>query len=119
MYCSVAFHSSLTILQSNKLEMIQKVSLKIILHDSYIGYKEACEMTGLLTLYNRHQLRMLKFAEKCVKHPQNSRLFPYNEQYSVNPHIRDRELYKVNFSHGEKYRKSAVPTMQRLLNDKH
>ena len=35
-YCLVAFHPSLTIEQSNKIERIQRRALKIILGDMYI-----------------------------------------------------------------------------------
>jgi hypothetical protein len=38
-YCSVAFHSSLTIEQTNDLERIQKVCLKIILGDNFVDYR--------------------------------------------------------------------------------
>ena len=52
-YCSVAFHSSLTVEQSNRLERIQKTCLKVVLSDMYIDYPSALEMTGLDTLSNR------------------------------------------------------------------
>ena len=115
-YCSVAFHSSLTLAESQSLERLQSTCLKVILQDNYIGYAPACEMSGLQTLFDRRQSRMLVFSKKCLEHPLNSRMFTYNEQYNVDPHIRDRELFKVNFSHGEKYKNSAIPSMQRLLN---
>ena len=49
-YCAVAFHSSLTQEESNKLEMIQKACLRVILDDMYISYSAALEMTGLQTV---------------------------------------------------------------------
>ena len=116
-YCSVVFHSSLTNEQSRKLENIQKTSLKIILSDNYVNYPAACEMTGLLSLAERRQNRMLSYAKKCISHPENSRFFPLNTALHQDPQIRDREKYKVNFFHGEKYRKSTIPTCQRLLNN--
>jgi hypothetical protein len=116
-YCSVVFHSSLTNEQSRKLENIQKTSLKIILSDNYVNYPAACEMTGLLSLAERRQNRMLSYAKKCISHPENSRFFPLNTNLYQDPQIRDTEKYKVNFSHGEIYRKSTIPTCQRLLND--
>ena len=116
-YCSVVFHSSLTQEQSKKIENIQKTSLKIILRDNFVSYEAACEMAGLQKLDNRRQARLLVFAKKCVKHPQNSRFFPHNENYTQDPLIRKREPFHVNFSHGMKYLKSTIPTCQRLLND--
>ena len=115
-YCAVVFHSSLTQEQSNKLENIQKTSLKIILGDNFVNYEAACEMTGLKKLENRRQTRLLTYAKKCIKHPQNSRFFPHNENFNQEPEIRNRERFHVNFSHGETYKKSTIPTCQRLLN---
>ena len=46
----VAFHSSLTQQQSNKLEKIQKTSLRVILGDMYVDYAAALEMCGIQTL---------------------------------------------------------------------
>ena len=102
-YCSVVFHSSLTNEQSRKLENIQKTSLKIILNDNYIDYSAACEMTGLKTLAERRQARLLSFSKKCLDHPENSRFFPLNENLGQNPEIRNREIFKENFCHGEKH----------------
>ena len=53
-YCSVAFHSSLTVEQSNKIERIQKTSLKVILTEMYVDYPSALETTGLDSLSARH-----------------------------------------------------------------
>ena len=78
-YCSVAFHSSLTIEQTNDLEQIQKVCLKIILGDNFVDYSAALEMTGLETLYLRRETRVLNFSLKCLKHLVNKNLFPLNE----------------------------------------
>ena len=50
-YCAVAFHSSLTKEQSEKLEKIQKTSLKVMLGESYVSYSAALEMCNLQTLY--------------------------------------------------------------------
>ena len=116
-YCSVVFHSSLTQEQTKKIENIQKTSLKIILGDNFVDYPAACEMAGLEKLETRRQTRLLVFAKKCIKHPQNSRFFPENDNFNVNPQIRNRDKFQVNFSHGEKYLKSTIPTCQRLLND--
>ena len=116
-YCSVVFHSSVTQEQTKKIENIQKTSLKIILGDNFVDYTAACEMAGLEKLETRWQTRLLVYAKKCIKHPQNSRFFPENDSFDAEPLIRNREKYKMNFCHGEKYRKSAIPTCQRLLND--
>jgi hypothetical protein len=116
-YCSVAFHSSLTKSQSVDIERIQMTSLLIILGDMYIDYPIALEMCNLKPLFERREKKCLDFSLKCIKHTKNSRIFPINpNQLEANMDIRQRELFKVNFSRTEKYRKSAVPFCQRLLN---
>ena len=40
----------------------------------------------------------------------------YNTHYLPQVDLREREKFLVNFSYGEKYRKSAIPNCQRQLN---
>ena len=61
-YCSVAFHSSLTIEQSEKIEQIQKTCLKVILGEMYVSYSAALEMTNLTKLSDRREKMCLDFA---------------------------------------------------------
>ena len=112
----MVFASSLTLEQKKKLENIEKTCLRIILQEMYIGYPEACEMLAILPLTARREARMLSYAKKCVKHPTNARFFPRNPNNNVNPFIREREPFLVNFVRTENYRKSTIPTCQRLLN---
>ena len=116
-YCSVVFAPSLTLDQVRKLENIEKTCLRIILQEMYIGYLEACEMLGIFSVTKRRHNRLLGFAKKCVRHPTNKRFFPRNENYFVEPLIREREPFKVNFTRTESYKQSTIPTCQRLLND--
>ena len=64
-YCSVVFHSRLSVEDSDCLERIQKCCLRIILGDNYVSYSAALEMTGLLTLHQRREERCLSFALKA------------------------------------------------------
>ena len=114
-YCSVAFHSSLTIEQSEKLERIQKTCLRVILGDMYVDYSSALEMSGLDKLSSRRESRCLNFSLKCLKHPRNSRLFPINNL----PHahdVRNSEKFQVNFARTSTYQDSTIPYCQKLLN---
>ena len=115
-YCAVAFHSSLTQEQSKKIENIQKTSFRVILQDMFIDYPSACEMTGYPTLYERRQTRSLSFAKRCLRTEEMARFFPLNPDLP-NLLLRDREQFVVNFAHGEKYKNSAIPNCQRLLNE--
>ena len=114
-YCSVVFHSRLTVEQSQKLENIQKTCLKIILGDSFVSYSAALEMCGLETLYDRRQKRCLNFALKCLEHPKNQRLFPLNSKDSQHI-LREKEKFVVNFARTSAYQESTIPFCQNLLN---
>ena len=57
----------------------------------------------------------LSFAKKCLKYQRHSTLFPV-EPVTHNHQLRNVELFTVNYARTEKYRKSAIPYMQRKLN---
>ena len=114
-YCSTAFHSSLTQKLSKKIEAIQKTCLRVILGVMYVEYSAALEMCGLETLHTRREHRSLKFAIKCTIHPTNNEIFPLNPSQDTH-FVRNREYFKVNKCHTEKYKKSTIPTLQGKLN---
>ena len=114
-YCAVSFHSTLTQEQTNKIEKIQKTCLKVILGDPYTDYESALISCGLKKLSERRKIRCLNFAQKSLKHPRNSRLFPLNVE---NDHyVRNHEPFKVNFAKTSAYKKSSIPYCQNLLNE--
>ena len=115
-YCSVAFHSSLMVEQSYKIERIQKTCLKVILNEMYIDYQAALEMTGLQTLFDRRVQRYLQFSLRAIKHDRNSKLFPLNKTAGILK-TRQSERFTVNFATTSAYRDSAIPFCQRLLNN--
>ena len=115
-YCSTVFHSSLTEDLTRKIESIQKTCLRVILGEMYISYEAALEMCGLESLHNRREKRSLVFAPKCEKHQTNSSMFPRNPSDDTHP-VRNRERFLVNFARTETYKKSAIPVLQRRLND--
>ena len=53
---------------------------------------------------------------KCIDHNQNRRFFPRNPNLENNIVAREREEFIVNFARTEQYRKSTIPSCQRLLN---
>ena len=116
-YCSVAFHSSLTLQQSGMLERAQKVCLRVLLGDMYIDYYSALEMCSLRKLHDRREIRCTNFTQAALKHKKHREMFPVSSNYSSNTHgLRNPEKYVVNFSAGEKYRTSTIPFLQRRLN---
>ena len=115
-YCSVLWHSTLTVDQSQRIERVQKTCLKIILGAEYNNYEDALEYTGLERLSERRENRCLQFGLKCLLHPVHQRMFPVNPQLDENQTIRNQEHFVVNRARTDSYRMSAIPYIQRKLN---
>jgi hypothetical protein len=114
-YCSVVWHSSLTLEDINMLERVQKICLKVILGEMYVNYEAALEMCNIQTLYKRREDRCLNFAKKSLKHPVNKRMFPLNTA-KHDLHEKSKEKFTVNFAKGEALKKSTIPYLQRRIN---
>jgi hypothetical protein len=116
-YMSVLWHTELTSVDEQKIENIQKSSLKIILQEMYIDYESSLEICGLKKLSDRRKLRCVSFAKICLKNKETSKMFPINPEYSHD--LRNTEKYHIHFAHRENYKNSSVPYCQKLLNQDH
>ena len=114
-YCSVVFHSSLTLRLRNKIEAIQKTCLRVILGEMYVDYESALEMCGLQKLDTRRENRSLQFALHCLKNEITINMFPHNPSTDTHE-LRNREKFKVNRSYTKCYKKSTIPYLQGRLN---
>ena len=113
---SVVWHSSITKTCEDSLERVQKSALKIILGDQYVSYDNALKILKLQSLKERREELCLKFAKKCLLVPKLEKMFPR----SHHSHIMDKrssESFQVKRGLTERLRRSAIPYMQRLLND--
>ena len=122
-YCCVVWHDNLTQSQSRAIERLQVVSLKIILgndcprkEDGHFDYEKALTLCQLNSLFSRREKRTITFGKKCVKHKTMKNIFPLNSAIFEEPHVRSRELYHVNHARTVAYQNSAVPAIQRRLN---
>ena len=68
------------------------------------------------TLYERIERLGLNFAKKCLKNKKFSDMFPNNLNLS-NISVRNKERYHVNRANTERYKHSAIPYLQRKLNE--
>ena len=57
----------MTAAESEGLERVQKVTVKIFLKNDYTCYEKSFESLGLKTLNSRHRALCLAFAKKCLK----------------------------------------------------
>ena len=67
-------------------------------------------------LSERRSELCLLFSKKCLKHDKVKDLFPL-KQKSHEMDLRDTEKYVVKHANTERYKNSAIPFMQRLLNE--
>ena len=110
------WHSSLSKENIEDLERVQKSALKIILQDKFKGYKHALKTLNMETLIDRRKYLCLNFAIKCSQNKKVKDMFPLTKKmHQMN--TRKIEKYYVNHAHTERLQKSAVPYMQRLLNE--
>ena len=120
-YCSVVWHENLTVAQSNAIERVQVVALKIIhgkdyprKDDGHCDYDALLRNCNLSSLLDRRENRMLSFGKKCISHPTLSRIFPLNAE-DVHD-VRNHEVFQVNYARTMAYKNSAIPAIQRRLN---
>ena len=111
---SVVWSSSLTQEQLNSLERAQKVALKIIFQEKYTSYENALKLSNLSTLKIRYEQLLMRFAKKCIKNDRTKDILPLNV---TTDRLRQHEKYCVPFARKERFRKSTIPTMARMLNN--
>ena len=82
----------------------------------YNNYIDALEEIDLQSLEERRQELCLKFAKKCTQNVKVKDIFPQREK-THDMEMRNEERFIVNHAHTERLKNSAVPYMQRLLNE--
>ena len=111
----VVWHSSITNEEDNDIERVQKVCLKIILKEGYESYQQAMETTNLEKLSQRREKLCLNFARKCLENNKTRHMFPLNSSFHSMPK-RSEERFHVKHSRTARLANSAIPYLQRLLN---
>ena len=97
------------------LERVQKSACAIILGRKYVGYKDAIKNLGIDTLEQRRLELCLKFAKTCSKSDKFKSWFQMAETATVSTRSR-KELYKNVPTRTERFEKSSIPFLTRLLN---
>ena len=110
--CQV-WHYAITQEEISDLERVQKVATKIILQNRYTDYDQALISLNLDPLHVRRERLCLKFAKKCLKHPNTKDMFPLNS--NIDQNLRVNQKYKVQFASTSRVRDSAIPQLQRAL----
>ena len=113
MFASVCFHHSLTLEQSQKLELQQKRSLAVILGSEYQSYSHSLTLTFLPRLDFLREKACLKWAIAAQGNPLHTDLFPLNP---CQIETRNKKKFMEYRCITTKFYKSAVPAMTRQLN---
>ena len=115
-HSATVWHSSLTKHDSESLERVQKSAMKVILGNRYIGYRKSLQKLDLETLHERREKLCLNFARKCLRNSKTKNLFPINVK-SHQMETRKKEKFEIQHANTERYRKSSIIYMQKLLNE--
>ena len=96
-------------------ERVQKVALKVILKEDYENYAIALGISCLQKLELRRSQLCLWFAKKCLKNEKTVEMFPLNKNFD--PKLRNSNRYEVKFASTNRLKDSAIPALQRMLNE--
>ena len=113
-YVLQVYHFGLTSAQSDKLEGLQRRSLKIIFGFHW-SYESLLEQSGLELLSERRYKLCLSFAQKCSENPHNNHWFPLNPECEYD--LRTHKKYKEEFAATERLRRNPIFSLRRLLNE--
>ena len=114
-FSCVVWNSSLTKENEHDIERVQKAAVKLILKEAYKDYESGLKMLNIESLVDRRNRLCLKFAKQCLKNENFKKLFPLKKQ-NHKMEKRKSEKFIIKKMHTERYLKSAIPDMKRLLN---
>ena len=106
-----AWNGAITLKQSDKIERVQKVVLRLI-YGREKSYRELLKEANLTNLYDRREKLCLNFARKALKHPYFKNWF-----LQANPrnHLEKARYYKCITRH-KRLQNTPIPYMTELLN---
>ena len=98
------------------LERTQKNFTKLVLQENFTTYRNALTSLGLKSLEERRKKLTLKFAKTSLADGHFKGLISKKNPNKGLP-TRNKEYYQVTRAYTERYRKSPILYMQRLLNN--
>ena len=127
-YAAPLWHSGLTAVDSDKLEALQKRALGLILGSVYENHKRFFKVNGeavsytkalihckLPSLKDRRETLTAKFAINTATNERHINFFEMKNQ--VGPVTRSKSVIKEKSCETDRYFKSAIPYMSRMLNN--
>ena len=97
------------------MERVQKSAVRIILGDSYRGYRKSLDILQIDSLKDRREQLCLNFAKKCIQNPKTKEMFP--ENFKAHQMLtRKPDRFRVTHANTTRFKNSAIIYMQNLLN---
>ena len=115
-FASPVFFSRLTQEQCKQIEDCQRKAFFIILQHEYKSYENSLEVLQQEKLSERRIAAALKFGEKCITNDRHRDMFPRN---IPSRNIRRSKPFKEFNCKSDRFYSSSIPTIARLLNEKH
>ena len=99
------------------LYIVQKNAFRKFVKENYISYEKSLRTLQMITLYERREVLLLRYGQKCLKLEQTKYLFPLSQK-TLEMKLRKPEPFEVLHSNTERLKCSTVPYIQRMLNRK-
>ena len=115
--CTV-WHSSLTKGNEKDLERVQKAAIRVITNNRYNSYGEALNTLGIDSLKKIREKLCTKFAQKSLLTNKTSKMFITNtKEHKMK--LGTMNKYNTTKTKTERFKTSAIPYMEWLLNREH
>ena len=114
-YAAPVWHSSLTLAQSDKLELTQKRVCRIALGTRYANYKQALLDLKLESLYERRLNLCSKFILKTYKSNKFTDWFPKSNRCHAMT-LRSTRLFHKHHGATNRFKNSPIPFLTGMLN---
>ena len=110
------WHSSLSKTNETDIERVQKSVLKVILKNKYEDYGSALKLLNMASLKDIRSKLCLQFTKKCLKIENLKKLFP-RKKTKHDMKKRTEEKFLINNIVTERYKRSSIPAMKKMLNE--
>ena len=116
-YASPAWSSSLNTTQLQQLERVQKRACRVILGPAYIDYNAALSSLSLPTLAERYHHALATFGEGLLKSQRHRHLLPPEAPPPTRSTRHSNKLVPLKAPRTDRYKRSAIPTIIRGINN--
>ena len=112
---AVIFHPMLTIAQSEAIERLQKLVVRLCF-GPYTSYSAAINNRGITSLKDRRQAAIVRFTAKAMSNPKFADRW-FNRREDVETDLRARRPYLVKRANTARYMKSPLLNIQKTANE--